>query len=346
MVAALAAVPPRGLCGERAPGERWPCDNTGLVYLWENSSAQNEAGQGRMCIPDARDAATFGRYGVMDLVGGSLVAGPESDAELLDACRKSGAFSLEALVQPECVDLSDPTAIISFSADGKCNFALGMVKNKLVMRLRTSQNEPDPPIEFGILKAKTPQHVIVTFEAGKLICYVDGKSRTKDITLKGDLQAWTPAHLAFGDKIWPGTLEGIAIYSRALDANEAATHYKGYVARLEKRQPAHRVVMDAKLFDITPNSTPEAIKPYRRLLLLDNYEVVKVVDGKCDDKKISVARWGILDDKVLKLKREKGKIYRLVLEPWSENEQLESERSLNSTEDLTLPVYYNVDKRP
>jgi hypothetical protein len=336
-------------------GPAWPGDKTGLVFLWENSLAQNEApdrsGQGRMCVADARDHAIFGRYGVMDLAGGSFVARSEFAADLLAACRESEAFSLEALVRPDRVDADDLSAIMSFSTNGTCDFLLGMAKDKLVMRLQTSARKENAAFGLATLRPKTAQHILVTYKAGALDCYVDGKRTAANLDVKGDLRAWAPAQLVFGDdyaggRNWPGTLEGIAIYSRALDAKAAKDHAAAYLARLGQRKPAGRVVVEAKLVDVTPNSTPKAIEPYRRLLLVDNYEVAKVVQGTCDGKNIAVARWGILDNKILDLRREKGKIYTLAIEPMDEHAYLDSERTLNTTQDLTLPLYYNVEKPP
>ena len=333
----------------------WPPDRAGLVYLYERmgEGIQNDvvdgSGQSRMCLPEPRDHATYGRFGVMDLVNGSFVAMPEETAVILDSCRKSGAFSLEMTLQPDRVDLDKPAAIMSFASEGSGNFVLGMEKNRLVMRLLTSEHKPDSAVKVAALKAGVLQHVIIAYEAGKLACYIDGQNKATNGTIKGNLGGWSSAPLVFGDHIgrgqdWPGTLEGIAVYSRALDAKQANAHAKAYQARVEKRRPAARIVVDAKLFEITPNSTPEAIVPYHRLLLVDNFEVVKVVKGKCDHKTIGVAGWGILDDKVLELNREKGKTYRLVIEPLSDHPQLEIERVLNATQDQLLPFYYNVVK--
>jgi len=365
VVAALVLSASTGACVESVPAQpgkeqaaapkpTWPGSRTGLVFLWENGTSQNQvrnsAGEDVMCQADLRDGATYARFSAMDLVSGSFVAKAEFARDLLDACRKSGAFSLEAVVRPASADLKEPAAIVSFAGDKQVNFMLGMVKDKLVVSLRTSQQAAESALHFATLKAGVPQHVIVTFSAGKLLCYVNGESKAPGLAVNGDLQPWTPAQLVFGDdytgaKDWPGTLEGIAIYSRALTAEEAKADAAFYLARLQKRKPARRVVVDARLYDISPNTTPDTLDPgYHRLLLIDNYEVVKVIEGTCDDKKIGVARWGILDDRVVKLDRVKGKVHRLVLEAWEDNFQLDSERQSNSTEEMTLPLYYNVEK--
>jgi len=349
-----AAVAPKpGPAVAPADAAEWPIDRTGLVYLWETSLARGNdvtdaAGRKRICDPEARDAAIFGRNGAMDLAGGSFVAKPESTGLMLDACKKSGEFSLEVVIRPERLDLAKPGAIVSFATGTPGNVMLGMVTNKLVLRLRTSSRAVDALIPLVTFKGASLQHVIVTFGKGQVTCYLNGKSAGV-APIPGDLQGWTAAHLVFGDEYarganWPGALEGIALYSRALEAPEAAAHCAAYAAKIAKRKPASRVEVSAKLYDLSPNSTPEAIRPYRRMLLVDNFEVLSVLKGTCGAKKISVAHWGILDDHVIDVGRAKGKTYTLVLELMAEHPQFESERTLNETKELDLPAYYEVDK--
>jgi len=240
---------------------------------------------------------------------------------------------------------------MAYGAAGKRNFALVMLKNKLMLHLRTSQHDDKTAVSLGSLKEGAAQHVLVTYESGKVVCYVDGRVAAANLAVTGNLQPWAPAPLVFGDDYargqnWPGTLEAIAIYSRALDAKEAKAHATAAQARLDNRKPAARLVVEAKLLEITEGVAPETMREYRRALVTDNYEMLKVVEGECDEPKIAVARWGVLDLKTLKLNRKKGDVHKLVLESMADNPQLESELPVNNTEDITLPQYYNTRKSP
>ncbi len=194
-----------------------------------------------------------------------------------------------------------------------------------------------------------PQHVLVTYKAGVIRCFVDGKNVTSALTKAADFNVWKEGPIVFGNspgtgQDWPGTLEAVAMYSRAIEINEVAANaaLAKRETRVVGRTPIPRLVVEARLVEFTENTTPDAIRPYRRALLEDNYEVIRVVEGVCADKAIAVGRWGILDAQTVPLKREKGRVETLVLEPMSEHPNFESERSLNETSDFTLPVYLNM----
>lgn len=104
-----------------------------------------------------------------------------------------------------------------------------------------------------------------------------------------------------------------------------------------------RVVVEARL--VTPGviPSPEAILPYRHALVVNHYEIVRVVAGEYDAPAIQVAQWAIRDTRVLaEARKAPGTLHRLTVERFSAHPELEGERLIASTEPSTLPLYYEV----
>lgn len=221
-----------------SPPSAWPGKAEALVFLWESDGKPNEVG-GKTCRVKPRGNAKLGPRGDMDLAGGAFVA-EEADAALLAACQQSNQLSIEATLTPANITQVGPARIISFSESAYArNFTLGQEAGVLVMRLRTPNtdiNGVNPEISFGEVQAGKTIHTLVSYSPGQLSCYVNGELVLSSIEVQGDLSNWEPMHLVFGDewdgeRDWAGRLEGIAIYSRALSAEEAKGQYARYAMR-------------------------------------------------------------------------------------------------------------------
>ena len=107
------------------------------------------------------------------------------------------------------------------------------------------------------------------------------------------------------------------------------------------KKPIKRAVIEARLTDPSVIPTPQDIAPYRRALLVNGYEVVRVISGAYRQKKIMAAHWVIEDGQVLRdAKREKGKTYRMSLERYDDHPELEGERLIMDSDEFKLPLYY------
>ena len=335
--------------------DKWPGSTDGLVFVWENGSRANEirdaAGRTvRQCLGRMRGAGRYGRHYEMQLAGGAFLA-RDADGPLLDACKKANQLTIEATVRTDNLRQAGPARIISFSSDTRSrNFTLGQDRDKLILRLRTPRtgsNGSKPQHTLSRLAAGRTYHVIVTYRPGRLICYLDGKAVFSSGDNWGDFSNWQPHHLLFGDEYsggrdWSGRVEGIAIYSRFMDAKEVKRHRSLYASRLKTRKAVSRVIVDAKLLAATPTPDPKRLKPYRRCLAESLYEIVKSHRADMREKRIIVAHWVILDAKVIKNDRKVGRIYRLTLEPFDAHPQLESERRVSDIDGLSLRVFYDV----
>lgn len=331
-------------------------DNQGLVFVWETGAQGNQiddpkTGAIRQCTGQFRGEGKFALHHVMDLTGGAFV--PEgADAPLLEACKASNQFAVEAIVTP----LGEPTpaekVIIAFGDDlTNGNFALTQQGEWLNLRVKT-EGSSDAAIPIARLISSQPNYVIVSYSPGKLAAFVNGKRAIIANPLTGSLANWTPQHLIFGDAWngghnWPGTLEGIGIYSREIGEGEARQRFVRQSEARKSRKPAEKIVVDAKLIGRCPAADPQGIAPYRRCFSVQLYEVTKVIEGKLDDPKITVAQWSVLDGKVVPAyeKMAQGQTYRLTLEPWEAHPEQESERSISGDfEADDLALFYDVTR--
>ena len=111
------------------------------------------------------------------------------------------------------------------------------------------------------------------------------------------------------------------------------------------RKTTERLMVEARLTDLSVTPTPQDIAPYRRALLVNGYEVVRVLSGSYRQKKIMAAHWVIEDGRVLKdALREKGKTYRMVLERYDDHPELEGERLVMDSDEFKLPLFYELRK--
>ena len=356
-VVLLARVVTLGLCfvGAAVNGEEldeyliWPGDPRGLVFVWQDAAAQNEILDARgkverICRVRAHGRAKFGRFDVMDVTGGSFVA-EDLGSTIANACRATGQFTLEAVVTPAA---SDQTALVisSRSRQGESDFALRQSGDRFTADLAATPESVRG--DAGRAQEGKPAHVVVTRTANQLTTYVNGKQVSIEQLSGSKPTDWTADEMRFGsseaeESQWAGAIEGVAVYSRALPADEVAQHFRLHQSRVAGREPAERVVVDARLVATSSTPTPEEIAPYERALAVYTYEVQNVVEGDCQDKRIQVAHWVIMDRRTLPNERQRGQQMRLVLEEFEDHEQLESERLVSDSEEYDLPLYYDVE---
>jgi len=106
---------------------------------------------------------------------------------------------------------------------------------------------------------------------------------------------------------------------------------------------AGRVVVEGRLVGVSVVPTPESIAPYRHALVVNRYEIVKVIEGQPAGKELAVAQWAIRDARVLdESRRSIGQVQRLVAERYEAHPELEGERLIQGSEASSLPLYYEV----
>jgi len=332
----------------------WPTDRNGLVLAWRTAAvpvnAVNPAtGQPAVSKLTRRDAARLDHDSALLLNGGSCVA-TNADARLLEACRASNALTIEATLTPANITQEGPARIATFSSDPSSrNFTLGQQQGKLMLRLRTPQtglNGVNPELDLCSVEANRTYHVALTYSGGKLLCYLDGAKVLDAANVQGDFSNWTPHHLVFGDewngeRNWSGTLEGVAVFSRALNPDEVRREYQAY-QRIRTRRPAvAHLVVNAELIKLSKVPTLKEILPYREALVVGEYRVKQVVDGKLEAQTVRVAHWALLDGAARSpASRKPGWSGRLNLETLEANPQLKSLFVSDTLEDNFEAVLY------
>ena len=88
---------------------------------------------------------------------------------------------------------------------------------------------------------------------------------------------------------------------------------------------------------------PESIAPYREGLLALEYDVVRVLEGELGPPVVAVAHWVIRDARLVTgAAREAGALLRLAIDPYDARPELEGKRLVFETNDLALPLFYDV----
>jgi hypothetical protein len=334
----------------------WPVNRQGLVFLWETANQPNlvtgpKTGRSGTYRFKAHGRARLNHNYAMDLDGGACLV-EDADDVVLDACKETGELTIEAVLQPTDITATGPTRIITFSSgSGSRNFTLGQEKDHLTLRLRTSKtgaNGTSPEVSLCPLSAGKQTHVIVTYKEGQIICYQDGKQVLASNKVTGDLSNWSPQHLLFGDeweggRDWAGTLEGIAIYSRALGPDEAEQNADMYQEKLRARKPVPKIEIQAKLLAKSTLPTLRAIAPYREAVACYEYEITSARPA-LPAKRVRVVHWVILDGKTLPVAEVPvGTQVRTRVEPFDRNPQLERFYQSDTLEaDLEVPLFFAV----
>lgn len=348
----------------------WPVDRSSVLFLWQSYKAENIAADVRNnTYVDAslvrRGSARFDGHGGMLLRGGVLNA-IGAGADIVRECRRTNQFTLQAMIEtgsPAQGTNANPARIIGcnryWGGWEQLNFMLCQEADKLVLRIRTKvQDDKDAfgevrRVELFTLIVAKPVHVIVSYADGRLVCYADGKPVKETNELKGEL-VWDDTNcdsgLNFGGYIgtqgiqlpWRGRLEGLGIFSRSIEKDEAQKSSAAYAKLLAARPAVQRAEVEVVLMAATPAPTAAEAAPYREALVVNEYQLQNVIRGSCPDPRFRVVQWGLLDAKPTAVAEQKvGANCWLTIEPLKNHPELESELTVDKLpQDLEMPVYY------
>lgn len=129
-----------------------------------------------------------------------------------------------------------PARIISYSLNPYLrNFTLAQSKDKLIMRLRTTQtdlNGISPHLELpNVFDELGVQYIVVTFGHGQECVYINGQLRKCEGRIRGNFSNWNPTYkLAIGNEVtgfrpWLGAIFYAAVYNRAITGKEVINHF-------------------------------------------------------------------------------------------------------------------------
>jgi hypothetical protein len=286
-----------------------------------------------------RGRALFGRFYELVCDGGSFYA-RDAGTWIGQQVATSGAFTLEATITPAEAAGKVPGVVLAYGNDQGEDVALLQDQTGLRLRLQGAQPMAVFPVEAG-----ASVHVLVAVGGGKWAAYRDGQP-VRSGSLAGAIPAWRTRELVVGSgwsgaETWRGRIEGVAVFSRALTAPEAAKEAAAIKTLQAGRKPAASVKFRGTLVRQAKTSALEQIRPYTRSLTAAEYKVEQVLAGEWKDPTITVLHWMIMDGKRLPIAdRQPGAAVVLKVDRLEDHPQLESCRRDEMEGDLALDLFY------
>lgn len=215
-----------------------PPEADGVVALYdfagEGSTVHDRSG-----AAEPLDLVISGNSKAVRVPGGLALRGPSRISsrrparELTAALKRAGEVTIEAWVTPATDRQQGPARIVTLSGSSvKRNVTLAQDERRYDARLRTTVNTdrnglPSTASDDAV-RTDRPTHVLFTRRStGLARLWVDGEIRGNRNT-EGSFDNWDDGfRLALGgeigdDRPWLGTLHRVAIYDRALTAEEVA----------------------------------------------------------------------------------------------------------------------------
>ena len=139
-------------------------------------------------------------------------------------------------------------------------------------------------------------------------------------------------------------LDRVALYGGELHDDEVKQTAQLYSRMHKTVQKITPIVARVELLSASAIPLPQDILPYRRGLVVNEYRVVELLQGAIKDPVILVAHWAILGGETLaNAERSVGEVYELRLDAFDNRPELEGERLSMESDNLLLPMYYNVE---
>jgi hypothetical protein len=194
--------------------------------------------------------------GGLSILSPTLIASQQAPTDLMQTIQQANELTLEAWIKPLDDTQDGPARILTLSADTtNRNFTLGqglwgdLPSSLYTVRVRTTETDANGvPALSTTSGTLTPEltHIVYTREAsGTASLYLNGQEQAA-MALKGDFSAWnTDYRLALAneltaDRPWLGEYHLVAIYNRALSANEVRQNFMSGPGGATTYTPNHR----------------------------------------------------------------------------------------------------------
>ncbi len=183
---------------------------------------------------DKSQGITF-RGGRLIVTSSAKISSVEPARKIVAAVRQSNALTIEVWIKPRDTRQTGPARIVSLSADtGQRNFTLGQDAGRYDVRLRTTSTNgngiPSTASSEDSVRAELTHVVFTRDPNGAARIYRSGKE-VATATVAGQLGNWSDdfrlslVNELTGDRPWLGELHLVAIYGRALSAEEVARNF-------------------------------------------------------------------------------------------------------------------------
>lgn len=350
---------PNAMAKTKLPVEvpTWPGGSDALAFVFQTEGAPTlardvDSGRERSFNVTAYGRARLDAHGALIGTGGHFEADdlPKGFAARF---RESEALSIEVTVWPVHKSTSTPARILTYAVPGKSpNFALSQHGRHAAIRLRTEARAhgKTSEVDFGELEPGRPNHLLVAYRPGRLTAYQNGVRVLDTDAIAGGFASWHDgAVLSLGADPdgrydFEGTIEGVAVYHRFLEPEEASAKAHAYLALVADRPAIERIRARARRVAASPSPTPEQIAPYREALVVHEYELQGKKRARLGGERIRVAHWAVLDGRVQPLPEPgKGGRLELRLERWEHHPRLESAYLADTLDPAPdVPLYLDV----
>lgn len=329
-------------------GGTWPLVNSTLLFAWENVAGQNEwrSAAGRLyqaeIAPEGK--ARFALNYQMNIREGWYEAKrlPEPDPDEYSALQ---AISLEFVLTIPVPGKEEDARLVSLGEEDAGQTIVKLEQGRLVLEGR-KKGEPVQALSLGQMPAET-SHVLLQIDAARVKISINAERKRTYPRKTSAITAWP---LLIGDPRYKNgqgsniLVERVALYADELHDDEVKQVSQLFTRMQKTAKEITPIVARVKLLSTSPIPMPQDILPYRRGLVVNEYQVVEVLDGEIEDPVILVAHWAILNGEALVLaERTEGDIYELRLDAFDNRPELEGERLSMDSGNILLPMYYNVE---
>lgn len=327
-----APLPPR----EEAPP--WPATTDHLLYGWATGEALNQLpGRHMTCRSIAHGIGRFGRRQEMILDGGWFETEKGTTEALATALPAAAGLTLEFLLSETAAAAAPVRLIALVKADDTPYLEITRTASDVVCRLGSATASTPLAWQPG-----APQHLVLRLNAEGLQWFANGVPSALVPMTPGPLAAMRDARLQFGSPAgvptgWSARLQNIGLSDVAYE--DAVVRQQENFRDLKPLAPLPQIKLRARCVAATEPDESQ-LASYQRMLVDHTYEVIAVLEGKLEAKKINVLHWAVLDRKrVPGIPRKQGQEFDLTVEAFADHPELGSELQQSESDDFTDPVY-------
>ena len=187
---------------------------------------------------DDLDTVSWGD-GFLTLSSPTRLVAAEPPVKLVELCKEGNQLTVEVWIATPHVSQpadSAPQRILSFSDDAYAtNFMIGQEVDEWVARVRTTDTEPggEPSVySASSVAANSLTHLVfVRGDDGRDHLFLDGELNAIETDRQGTLEIWDPMFAMtvgnenMDERPWLGDIHAIAVYARALSAEEVQVRF-------------------------------------------------------------------------------------------------------------------------
>ena len=207
----------------------------GLIALYDFTEGSGSVVYDRSGFGESLDltiadpsAVAWIQGGGLSIVSPTIVQSPANATKITRAITATGQMTIEAWIKPDNAEQAGPARIITLSGDPYSrNFTLGQDLAAYDVRCRTTDTSSNgiPSVSIQGPAENRLAHVVYTRDAqGLANIYIDGTLAVSQ-TVTGDVSNWQDFAFALaneltGDRPWLGEYHMVALFDRALTAEE------------------------------------------------------------------------------------------------------------------------------